>query len=307
MMLPGEHGQELGGSRMGENLRTVAMGRENQGLAVGLALWRMDQRVGVRSRRHAHDFHQITLFLTSPGALEWRFAAAKVGVERPGPGDIAICPAFVPVAPRWERPFEAVSIRVAVDHLSGIAERSGFGPEVTLQRVGFRRDPFLREIVQKLAEAREGPLTARAALADALGTTLGLHLLQEYQAPALLEAPPPARLDPATLARVQAHVEAHLAGDLAVERLADLAGLGTFDFIRRFRDATGTTPHQYVLRRRVEAARAAILAGGKIAAAASVAGFASQSHLHGHCRRLLGVTPGELAREGRLLRERLAR
>ena len=292
---------------MGETLRTVALGQGGQVLTDGLVLGRMARSPGARSDPHLHVFHQVTLFLTSPGAMEWRFGAAAVGVERPGPGDVAVCPAFLPVAARWERSFDAVSIRVAPDHLRGIAERSGFGPEATLQAVGLRRDRFLREVVQKLAEAPDGPPASRTMLVDALGTTLSLHLLQEYQAPVILEARPPARLDPAALARVQSHVEANLTGDLAIERLADLAGLGRFEFIRRFRDAAGTTPRQYVLRRRVEAARLAILAGEKIVDAASLAGFASQSHLHGHCRRLLGVTPGELAREARWFKNQTAR
>ena len=292
---------------MGETLRTVELRHGSQVLNDGLVLGRMARRLEAQSDLHVHDFHQVTLFLTSPGAFEWRFGARVIGVERPGPGDVAVCPAFMPVAARWERPFDAVSIRVAPELLSGIAQRSGFGSEATFQPVGLRRDRFLREIVQKLAEDPDEPPAARSMLVDALGTTLSLHLLQEYQSSVTLGPPPTTRLDSIALACVQSHVEANLTGDLAIKRLADLVGLGQFDFIRRFRDATGTTPHQYVIRRRVEAARGAILAGRTIVDAAASAGFASQSHLHGHCRRLLGVTPGELAREGRWLENQTAR
>ncbi len=47
---------------------------------------------------------------------------------------------------------------------------------------------------------------------------------------------------------------------------------------------------------RVERAGELLRAGSGIAEAAAQAGFSGQSHLHHHVRRLLGVTPGDLAR-----------
>ncbi len=289
---------------MSGTIETVAMGREDEALGDGLALLRMRERFRAPTKPHAHGFHQVTLFLTSPGLFEWRFGEGLVEVERPCPGDVAVSPAFMATSARWERPFEAVSIRLATDRLARIAEQAGFDPGTSLRPVGVRRDPFLREIAQNLAGASQGPTLGRDLMADALGTALALHLLREYHAPAVSLAQGQAGLAAAALARVRSYVEGNLADNLSVERLANLAEVGPFDFIRRFRASTGTTPHQYVLQRRVEAARASILAGGKIADAAMAAGFASQSHLHGHCRRLLGVTPGDLAREAQALSER---
>ena len=65
-----------------------------------------------------------------------------------------------------------------------------------------------------------------------------------------------------------------------------------------FREATGLPVHQYVLRRRVERAQA-LLREGKlpINEIALATGFAHQSHLARHMRRLLGVTPAEVKRQ----------
>jgi|SRR5919197_2142899 transcriptional regulator GlxA family with amidase domain len=51
------------------------------------------------------------------------------------------------------------------------------------------------------------------------------------------------------------HIERRLAERITVARLARRAGLSTFHFIRVFRTATGTTPHQYVRARRIDRAR----------------------------------------------------
>jgi transcriptional regulator GlxA family with amidase domain len=55
--------------------------------------------------------------------------------------------------------------------------------------------------------------------------------------------------------RLRAHIDAHYAQPLTVDRLAKIAGLSRFHFIRAFRAATGRTPHQYLRERRLERAR----------------------------------------------------
>jgi transcriptional regulator GlxA family with amidase domain len=47
-------------------------------------------------------------------------------------------------------------------------------------------------------------------------------------------------------------IQARLDEDLPLDRLARLAGLSRFHFLRQFRALTGETPKQYVLRLRLE-------------------------------------------------------
>jgi AraC family transcriptional regulator len=66
-----------------------------------------------------------------------------------------------------------------------------------------------------------------------------------------------------------------------------------------FRRSTGTSPHRYVLRRRLEQARSLIATTAMpLAEVASATGFASQSHLSDAFLRRYGRTPGA-ARRGR--------
>ena len=91
--------------------------------------------------------------------------------------------------------------------------------------------------------------------------------------------------------------------------LADLAAVACVSATRLkalFRNSTGTPVHQYVIRRRVEYARALIatttMPASEIALAA---GFAHQSHMASTMRRILGQTPGEIARPPREIRPNL--
>jgi AraC-like DNA-binding protein len=81
--------------------------------------------------------------------------------------------------------------------------------------------------------------------------------------------------------------------------LADMskqAGLSRFHFLRSFAKATGLTPHAFQLQARLHLARRMILSGQPLAAVATDAGFADQSHLTRLFQRSYGMTPGSYAR-----------
>jgi AraC-like DNA-binding protein len=84
-----------------------------------------------------------------------------------------------------------------------------------------------------------------------------------------------------------------------VVTLADLArecGLSRFQLVRGFAEATGLTPHAYLIQRRIALARRLIADGEALAATAAVCGFADQSHMTRLFVRLYGISPGAYAR-----------
>lgn len=110
--------------------------------------------------------------------------------------------------------------------------------------------------------------------------------IQVRRAPAL--ASPPLR----QLAEL---IEAELAGDVRLARLAAVAGMSRFRLLRTFAAAYGLTPHAYVVQRRLARARGLIRAGCPLAEVASRCGFSDQSHLTRAFVRHLGVAPGGYA------------
>lgn len=107
-------------------------------------------------------------------------------------------------------------------------------------------------------------------------------------------APPPA---PGTLgARARARtlelIEARYAERLSLEALAQAAGLSVRQFTRAFRAELGCSPHQYILRRRIEQARRLIVQGMPLAEVAQHCGFADQSQFTRVFQRCTGSTPG---------------
>src|SRR5215831_871139 len=62
-------------------------------------------------------------------------------------------------------------------------------------------------------------------------------------------------LGPARLRKVTELVNAKIEEELRIDEMAELAGLSTAHFSQMFRRSTGESPHQFVLRQRVERAK----------------------------------------------------
>ena len=87
-------------------------------------------------------------------------------------------------------------------------------------------------------------------------------------------------------------IESRFAELLTLEELAEASGLGQRQLCRAVREATGLSPHQYLLRCRVENAKRLIAKGLPLSEVALDCGFADQSQLTRTFVRHTGTTPG---------------
>jgi len=99
-------------------------------------------------------------------------------------------------------------------------------------------------------------------------------------------------LSPRVLQRVRQHVETNLEGAISLHELAATAGLSTSHFARAFKQSEGTSPHRYVVSRRLQQARQLLAETElRLSEIANATGFADQSHFSRQFRKHLGVTP----------------
>jgi AraC family transcriptional regulator len=99
------------------------------------------------------------------------------------------------------------------------------------------------------------------------------------------------------LSRIRDRVEAELDKKLSLASLAKESGYSRAHFLRMFRTATGLTPHQYVLERRLGAAQQLLRESRMVLADIALkCGFSSQTHMNDVFRKRLGVTPLEYRR-----------
>ena len=101
-------------------------------------------------------------------------------------------------------------------------------------------------------------------------------------------------LSPARLRRVKEFVHAKMEDELSLRELAQSVGLSTPHFSEMFRKSTGETPHQFVLRLRVERAKEMLRsAESRVLDVAIACGFKTQQHFARVFRQLCGTSPTE--------------
>lgn len=99
-------------------------------------------------------------------------------------------------------------------------------------------------------------------------------------------------LAPWQVRRVLAHIEANLSAPLRNKDLAAVARLSPFHFAVAFRNSVGESPHEHVIRRRVERAQGLMLSTDKPLSIIAVdCGLADQAHLTRLFRRIVGESP----------------
>jgi AraC-like DNA-binding protein len=100
---------------------------------------------------------------------------------------------------------------------------------------------------------------------------------------------------PRGVSRAKDYLRAHVSEDVRLTELARMSGLSRFHLLRQFKRTVGFPPHAFQTHVRVEKAAALLRAGHSAAQAASAVGFADQSHLARHLKRIWRVTPGAYA------------
>jgi len=90
-------------------------------------------------------------------------------------------------------------------------------------------------------------------------------------------------------------IDAGLDGPLGVKEMAALLGLSEGYFMRAFKQATGKSPHSYLIDRRLAKARALMRdSTARLTDIAHTCGFNSQAHMTTLFKQRLGVSPAQL-------------
>ncbi|MDB5978191.1 MAG: AraC family transcriptional regulator [Nevskia sp.] len=207
--------------------------------------------------------------------------------SRSSPGLLTILPAGRSAAFRTEG-----SVRLVSLHIS----RAAFAIDWPVAPRFAFQDSFAGAAMDALQRVAGDRQTHAAEYIARISGALLYHLahgsgLQAQARPALGQDA--ARGDGA-LTRLMAYIDANLGNSLDLENLAGTAGLSRATLVRRLRQATGLSPHQYVIARRIEAAKTLLRQNRTdLAFIALETGFSSQSHFTSVFQGATGLTPGQ--------------
>ncbi|PVM90825.1 AraC family transcriptional regulator [Caulobacter radicis] len=152
----------------------------------------------------------------------------------------------------------------------------------------------LREVLAALERSLEPDAqAARALVARASAIVVGVD--------ARATAPIQGGLAPWQARKLRKHIDENLDGTLTTAALGELVALSASYFGRAFKATFGETPHAYITRRRLEAAKDLMLATrDPLSQIAYQCGFADQSHLCRLFRRSAGMAPQAWRRANRM-------
>jgi AraC-like DNA-binding protein len=154
--------------------------------------------------------------------------------------------------------------------------------------------PFVRDVVsgnailaRAIEDAFRGPLEPLGV--DSLVVNLAEGLLAGESDAARPSAS--RRVDAPAVERARQLLDAERTRVVHSGELESLTGLTRYDLARQFRMVLGTTPHRYLLMRRLELARELIHDGRPLVEVALDTGFADQAHFTRAFRSAFGLTP----------------
>ena len=166
-----------------------------------------------------------------------------------------------------------------------VGEFWGLGEPTAAGEIAVVRDSLAEQLARSLLRASD-------AGQQAYGEAVANAVVARYLLLTRTQRSSGQALQSWRLRRVQTHVEANLAEPLRLAELASIAGLSRMHFAAQFRAATGYRPHEYLLWRRIERAKAMLRRPEPpVVQVALDVGFQAQAHFTTVFKRLTGDTP----------------
>jgi AraC family transcriptional regulator len=167
--------------------------------------------------------------------------------------------------------------------------------EIELRSRFHVRDLQIEHIAGALKSEMEQGNPSGHLYRDSLAMALAVHLVRNHSSLSRPAVRTNGKMSPGKLKQVLLFIEDHLPQNLSLADVARAAGISVSHCNVLFRESTGLSIHQYVIRRRVERAAWMLQEGrSPISQVALETGFAHQSHLAMHMRRIIGTSPRKL-------------
>jgi AraC family transcriptional regulator len=248
------------------------------------AAFDLPEQIGSQHVICVHQFQQ-------PTQLE-RSLDGKRQTEKIGCGEIAIIPAQITHQLRWKNPGDFTLVMLDPAHIHRIVQSSIDVENLELKPQSAILDPFVYQIVQALKSELELGGMGGQVMVESLTTTLCIHLLRRYATRKFNIPESRGGLSKAQVRSVMVFIEAHLEQDLSLDAIANLVQLSPHYFASLFKQTVGQSPHQYVLKSRIERSKQLLKQPNlAIAQVAQLVGFQNQSHFTTAFRRIVGCTP----------------
>jgi AraC family transcriptional regulator len=243
----------------------------------------------VTEPRHWVRHDQAFAMMLGTGSIEWGSKRSTLEKFDYAAGNLALCDRHVG---EWVGLMNVSHLQLGISDAALMASSDGAYGEVELRASRKFAEPRLSAMVAAVhAEMTAGFPSGRLFL-DSVEQAMAVTLVNGHAVrhrPVQLYR---GGLGSARLRRIKELVDAKMEEDLSLDEMAQSVGLSTAHFARMFRRSTGKSPHQFVLRQRVERAKAMLRApDARVLDVAVACGFKTQQHFAQVFRDVCRVSP----------------
>jgi AraC family transcriptional regulator len=243
---------------------------------------------------HSTSQHIIAIHHLQKPLMPERFLDGHRRIEQLENEQVVIIPANVLHGAAWHyiAPIPATVLVLDPRYLAHIAYESVNVQKVELLPTWPKYDPIIYQIGSLLQRELKSDGVNCQLYVDGLTTALSAHLLRQYCTIQQTLQNYEGGLPKYKLQRAINYIQAHLTEDISLEDISTELDMSRYYFCRLFKQSTGFSPYQYVIKCRIERSKELLLQGqNSIADVAFQVGFISQSHFSKHFKRMVGVTP----------------
>jgi AraC family transcriptional regulator len=245
-----------------------------------------------KSVEHRHDEHQIAIILDGTFTAETQTSTGCSRMAVRTAGHTCVSPSGQAYVLRSSEEMEYLSIYIEPSLLARAAADSSVPDRIELIEACGAADPLIRQIGMALKREGEAARPAGKLYAESLANLLTVHLLRHYTTQGDRAKPVLGGLSGHRLRRATDFINDNLERDLALAEIAEAVELSPFHFARAFKQATGLTPHQFLIKNRIERAKTLLTDHELPLVEVSYrAGFKNQSHFTTLFRRVTSLTP----------------
>ena len=238
---------------------------------------------------------QMLAMLLEPGSAEMGWRRSELTRFDYGAGEIILARRHVETWVRTEG-LHYLSLGISDAVLRTVCD--GTASEIELRNAPKLEDKRVVALVAAVNAERIAGFPSGRLFLDSVEQALAVALVNNHAVRSYDVRVYHGGLGPARLRRIKELVHAEIEDELSLDKMAETAGLSTAHFSQMFRKSTGESPHQFVLRHRVERAKEMLRTSeARILDVAVACGFKTQQHFARIFRQICGISPTEYRRE----------
>jgi len=232
---------------------------------------------------------QMLAMLLQPCCIEIGWRRSDLTKFDYGAGEIMLPSRHVET---WARTDSLKYLSVGISDAALRAAYDGITSEVELRSAPKLEDARVGALVAAVNAERIAGFPNGRLFLDSVEQALAVALVNAYGVRHCSTRVYRGGLTPARLRRVSELMQAKIEEELTLQEMAECAGLSTTHFSEMFRKSTGESPHQFLLRQRIERAKEMLReAEMRVLDVAVACGFKTQQHFARVFRQICGASP----------------